>query len=117
VRLAAGLALAVLALAGCEALEDKSDYHRHTMSSLRESRSEQGILVFEATTSALYPADSEAAEQTRVAWLEAWLKRLNFCPSGYDILSREKIDPMEINAQRHDLRYRVQCKGVAPEET
>jgi hypothetical protein len=52
-----------------------------------------------------------------VAWLEAWLKRLNFCPSGYDILSREKIDPMEINAQRHDLRYRVQCKGVAPEET
>ena len=116
-RLAAGFVLAVVTLAGCEAIEDKTDYHRHTMSSLRESRTEQGILIFEATTSALYPADSDAAEQTRVAWLEAWLKRLNFCPSGYDMLSREKIDPMEVNAYRHDLRYRVQCKAVAPEET
>jgi len=116
-RPAAGLLLAVVAFVGCEAIEDKTDYHRHTMSSLRESRSEQGILVFEATTSSLYPADSDAAEQTRVGWLEAWLKRLNFCPFGYEILSREKIDPMEVNAYRHDLRYRVQCKGEAPEET
>lgn len=111
-RPAAALALAALALAGCEALEDKSDYHRHTMSSLYESRTEPGILVFEATTSSLYPADSEAGEAERMRWLAAWLKRLDFCPAGHDVLSREKIDPMEVNARRHDLRYRVQCKGA-----
>lgn len=112
-RSAAGLALAVLALAGCQAMDDKTDYHRHTMSSLKESRTEAGVLVFEASSSGLYPADSEAGEAERMKWLEAWLKRLDFCPAGYEVLSREKIDPMEVNAYRHDLRYRVRCKAAA----
>jgi hypothetical protein len=103
-----------LALAGCEALEDKTDYNRHTMSTLYESRVESDVLVFEATTSALYPAESEAGEAQRMIWLEGWLKRLKFCPAGYEILSRERIDPMEVNSRRHDLRYRLQCKAGPP---
>ena len=114
-RATAALAAALVLLTGCEALHDKTDYHRHSMSSLRESRTEPGILVFEATTSSLYPADSEAGEAERMVWLEGWLDRLNFCPDGYEILSREKISPMEVNAYRHDLRYRLQCLAAPPE--
>ncbi|MEJ2513631.1 MAG: hypothetical protein P8080_02375 [Gammaproteobacteria bacterium] len=110
------VALALLGLAGCEAMHDKTDYHRHSMSSLQESRTEPGVLLFEVTTSSLFPADSEAAEAERMKWLEGWLDRLDFCPLGYEVLSREKIDPMEVNAYRHDLRYRVRCAGEPPPE-
>lgn len=107
--LAAALALPLLSLAGCEALDEKGDYYRHSLSSFGNSRTEPGVLVFEATTSSLYPADSAEAEAQRVEWLEGWLKQTRSCPAGYEVLSREPIDPAEVNPQRHDLRYRIRC--------
>jgi hypothetical protein len=64
------MAAIVVALAGCEALDEKGDYYRHTMSSFGNSRTEPGVLVFEATTSGLYPVESAEAEAQRVEWLE-----------------------------------------------
>lgn len=100
-------------LAGCAAIEDKSDYHRHSMSDLREDRRNPGRLLFEATTSSQYPADSEAAEAVRMEWLAAWMKRSGSCPEGWEILSRSPIDPAEVHARRHDLRYQIQCTQAA----
>jgi hypothetical protein len=103
------MAAIVVALAGCEALDEKGDYYRHTRSSFGNSRTEPGVLVFEATTSGLYPVESAEAEAQRVEWLEDWLKQTRSCPAGYEVLSREPIDPAEVNPQRHDLRYRIRC--------
>jgi hypothetical protein len=95
--------------AGCAAVEDKSDYHRHSMSDLREDRQRSGVLFFEATSSAMYPADSDAAEAVRMEWLAAWMKRTRNCPDGWEVISRSAIDPTEIHARRHDLRYEIKC--------
>lgn len=105
--------LPLLALAGCAAIEDRSDYHRHSMSDLREDWRRPGILLFEATSSGLYPADSEAAEAARMEWLAGWMKRTGHCPAGWEILSRTAIDPAEVHARRHDLRYEVRCMEEA----
>lgn len=99
-------------LTGCAAVEDKSDYHRHSMSDLREDRQRSGVLFFEATSSAMYPADSDAAEAVRMEWLAAWMKRTRNCPDGWQVISRTAIDPTEIHARRHDLRYEVKCAAM-----
>jgi hypothetical protein len=107
------LALLVALLAGgCAAMEDRSDYHRHSMSELKEDWRRPGTLLFEATTSSLYPADSEEAEAVRMEWLAGWMKRSGQCPAGWEILSREPIDPGEMHARRRDLRYALRCAGT-----
>jgi len=98
---------------GCAAVDDKTDYHRHTMSDLREDWRNPGTLLFEASSSSLYPADSEAAEAIRMEWLAAWMKRTGFCPAGWEVLSRSEIEPGEVHARRHDLRYELQCAEPA----
>jgi hypothetical protein len=103
------LAFALVATAGCEALDDHRDYQRHTMSDLREDWQRPGILLFEASTSTLYPADSESAEAVRMEWLAAWMKQSKYCPAGWEIMSRAEISPMEVHARRHNLRYEVKC--------
>lgn len=100
---------------GCAAVDDKADYHRHTMSDLREDWRNPGTLLFEASSSSLYPADSEAAEAIRMEWLAAWMKRTGFCPAGWDVLSRSAIEPGEVHARRHDLRYQLRCAEPAAE--
>lgn len=118
-RPAATWLLMVMLLAGaggCAAVEDKADYHRHTMSDLREDWRRPGILLFEASSSSLYPADSEAAEGIRMEWLAAWMKRLGFCPAGWEVLSRAEIDPGEVHARRHDLRYELKCTEPEPRQ-
>jgi hypothetical protein len=101
--------LALVAGGGCAALDDRKDYYRHSMSDLREDWRRPGTMVFEASTSTLYPADSEAAEATRMEWLAGWMKQSGYCPAGWEVLSRSVIDPMEVHARRHDLRYDVTC--------
>jgi hypothetical protein len=108
-----GLAACLLGLAGCAALEDRTDYHRHTMSDLREDWQRPGIFLFDTTTSSLYPADSDEAEAKRMEWLAGWMKRLGYCPSGWEVLERYPVPPEDQRGARHDLRYEVRC-GAAP---
>lgn len=103
--------LAALLTFGCAAIEDRSDYHRHSMSELKEDWRRPGTMLFEASTSSLYPADSKEAEAVRMEWLAAWMKRSGHCPAGWEILSREPIDPGEVHARRRDLRYALRCVG------
>jgi hypothetical protein len=103
------LAALAAALAACAGPGDRSDYHRHSMSDLREDWRRPGVLLFEASTSSLYPAESAAAEATRMEWLAAWMKRSGYCPAGWQVLSRSAIDPGEVHARRHDLRYELAC--------
>lgn len=111
-----GLPLSLLLLGltgGCDTLHDRADYQRHTMSDLREDWRRPGVLLFEADASSLYPADSAEAEAVRMEWLAAWMKRSGFCPSGWTVLSRTEIDPSEVHARRHDLRYEVECNPMS----
>jgi len=111
-----GLPLLLLFLglsAGCDTMHDKSDYQRHTMSDLREDWRRPGVILFEADASSLYPADSAEAEAVRMEWLAAWMKRSGNCPVGWTVVSRTAIDPSEVHARRHDLRYEVECTPMS----
>jgi hypothetical protein len=99
----------IAVLAGCTALEDRADYHRHTMSDLREDWRRPGVFLFETSTSSLYPADSAEAEAKRMEWLAGWMKRLGYCPSGWEVFGRAPVPPAEQRGARHDLRYDVRC--------
>jgi hypothetical protein len=101
--------IGMLLLAGCAAAGDRTDYHRHSMSDLTEDWRRPGMLVFEASTSTLYPPESEPAEAIRMEWLAGWMKRSGYCPAGWEVLSRSAIPPAEVHARRRDLRYEVQC--------
>lgn len=98
-------------LVACEALDEKGGYYRHSMSSFRESRTQPGILEFEVTTATRSAEEGTEAEAERIRWLEDWLKQTGACPAGYRIVSREPIDPGEVNPRGHDLRYRLRCSG------
>lgn len=106
------LFLLLVVVGGCAAIHDKSDYHRHSMSDLREDWRRPGVLLFEASSSAMYPVESETAEATRMEWLAGWMKRTGHCPAGWEVLSRSEIEPAEVHARRHDLRYEVSCTGT-----
>lgn len=107
------VAAAVIAIAGCAGMDDQRDYHRHTMSDLQEDWQRPGTLLFEASTSADYPEDSDAAEAVRMEWLGAWMRRANLCPAGWDVVSRAQIPPSEVHPRRRNLRYEVQCAKKA----
>lgn len=111
-----GLMAAVLLLVGACALEEKSraDFDRHQMSLLEVSRQDDSILVFEAETSGAFPESSAGAEATRMEWLQGWLDRQGYCPHGYDILTRKKLGPGDINFHNMDLRYTLRCKEAPP---
>jgi hypothetical protein len=100
----------MLALAGCEStLHDPTEYHRHSMSGLREEPGNAETLWFEVRTDSLYPEDSEEAEAARMKWLQAWLDRRGLCPHGNEIVAREAIDRSEMNPYGFNLRYRLKC--------
>ena len=111
------LIAALLVFAGGCALEEQSraDYDRHQMSLLEVSRQDDSILIFEAETSGAFPESSESAEATRMTWLQGWLDRQGYCPHGYDILSRKKLGPGDINFHNMDLRYTLRCREAPPE--
>ena len=97
-----------LALAACAGSAEK-DYDRHRMSAIGVSAADPGLYVFEAKTSPKYAADSAAAEEMRLEWLDDWMKRRDFCSGGYDVLERRLFRPDEPNPYRSDLRYTVKC--------
>lgn len=107
--------MAAVFLSAC-AVEEKSrqDFERHQMSMLEISRSNPSMLIFETQVDARYPEDSEEAEAVRMRWLQGWLDRGGFCPAGYEILSRRRIGPGEINFHHMDLRYELRCLEAAP---
>jgi hypothetical protein len=107
-----GLIAALLILLAACALEEKSraDFDRHQMSLLEVSRQDDSILIFEAQTSGAFPEGSAEAEATRMEWLQGWLDRQGYCPDGYEILSRRKLGPGDINFHDMDLRYALRCK-------
>lgn len=104
------------AIAGCAGLDDQRDYQRHTMSDLQEDWQRPGTLLFEASTSADYPADSDAAEAVRMQWLSAWMRRANLCPAGWEVISRAEIPPSEVHPRRRNLRYEVQCAKAGSDD-
>ena len=101
---------------GCAGMAQQNDYQRHTMSDLQEDWQRPGVLLFEASTSAEYPADSEAAETVRMEWLATWLRRSNLCPAGWSVISRAAIPSAEVHPRRRNLRYEVQCRAAAKPE-
>lgn len=106
-----GLMLGVMtATMGCEStFHDPTEYHRHSMSGLREEPGNTESLWFEVRTDSLYPEDSEDAEAARMKWLQTWLDRRGLCPYGNEIVAREPIDRSEVNPYGFNLRYRLKC--------
>ncbi len=103
------LALVLCAAGGCAGVAEQNDYERHTMSDLQEDWQRPGIVLFEASISADYPAESESAEAVRMQWLDAWMRRANLCAAGWEVISRAEIPPSEVHPRRRNLRYEVQC--------
>lgn len=110
-------ALVLTLLSGC-VFEERSrgDFERHNLSLLEVSRRDNSVLVFEAKAGAAYPENSATAEAKRMSWLQSWLDRQGFCPDGYEITSRRKIEFGEINFHDMDLRYELQCVDAPIEE-
>ena len=52
--------------------------------------------------------------EQRMEWLEGWLEVRKLCANGYEILERRPFEFLEHNPAQYDLRYKVQCKVVAP---
>jgi len=110
-------ALVLTWLSGC-VFEERSrgDFERHNLSLLEVSRRDSSVLVFEAKAGAAYPENSATAEAKRMSWLQSWLDRQGFCPDGYEITSRSKIEFGEVNFHDMDLRYELQCVDAPIEE-
>lgn len=94
-------------LAGC-ASSSIGNFDRHALSRLYPAPS-GSELVFEASVSPQYPADSEAAEATRMQWIELWLDQRNLCADGFEIKDRIAIGSAADNPYQHDLRYTLAC--------
>ena len=104
------LAVATLLLAGCGP-GGKLLHDRHSMSRLYVAEGGDE-LVFEASVSPEYPADSDAGEQVRLQWITMWLEQRDLCPGGYDVVDRRRIGSAADNPYWHDLRYRLRCRPV-----
>lgn len=73
-------------------------------------RSEQSSVIYKFSTSAnaIYPLDSDKAEQIRIGWLEAWIKKNGLDEKNYQILSK-KVVPARTGAlgKNYYLYYEV----------
>ena len=109
----------VLAAAGCASSLDSPDYERHNSSRLTVPYERQDVIYFDVKVSPTYPRNDEAAEATRMEWLQAWLDFKNLCPNGHEVVERREFRFEELNAGRYDLRYEVACTSelVDAEET
>ena len=106
-----GMSVAVL-VAGCESI-GRTDFERHSMSSLKILRgSVDGLLLFEANTSEQYP-DSPSGDIQRMKWAAGWLEIRGFCPHGFAVVSRRRYTPADDNPFRYHLRYELRCLSPA----
>ncbi len=86
-----------------------SSFDRHNKSRLWLTQDGKE-LYFDATVSQAYPDQDKVAEAARMSWLQDWLKLRKYCGEGYNVTERRKIRDDEYNPQRHDLRYRIECR-------
>lgn len=103
------LVAGVLAATGCASSLESPDYERHNSSRLTVPYEREDVIYFDVKVSPTYPRKSEAAEATRMEWLQAWLDFKNLCPGGYEIVERREFLFEELNAGQYDLRYEVAC--------
>ena len=103
-------------LAGCSQMHDSEDYRRHTMSRISKPHTGGDYLWFDVKITAALPLENEAAEQQRQLWLQDWLEQRGMCPNGYEIAERRPFDFLEDNPARMDIRYKVKCVVLMPEQ-
>ena len=83
-------------------------FDRHNLSRLWAPDGSDSI-YFDASVSPSYPRNSQAADASRIEWIEEWLKIRKMCIAGYEILERRNFRPEEDNPYHHDLRYVLRC--------
>ena len=112
------LSMLILPLLSACIIEERSrdDFERHNLSLIEVSRRDSSVLIFEAKAGPAYPEDSATAEVKRMGWLQSWLDRQGYCPGGYKILSRRRIERGDINFHDMDLRYELRCVDAPPED-
>lgn len=102
------LVLIVTLASACADMHKSADFERHRYSQLVVPYDRNDVMYFDVTFNAEFP-DNEAAEATRMEWLNAWLEQRNICAGSFEIVARRPFDPMESNPARHDIRYEVKC--------
>lgn len=107
--------MGALVIGGCStSIHDSKDFYRHSLSQLSKPQEGGDFVWFDVKLTPEYPDKNEIAEQQRMEWLEGWLEVRKLCANGYDILERRPFEFLEHNPAQYDLRYKVQCKVVAP---
>ncbi len=103
-----GIILVAVLAGGCESI-GRTDFERHSMSSLKILPDrDDGLLLFEAKTNAQYP-DSPSGDVQRMKWATAWMEIRGFCPQGFSVVSRRRYTPADDNPYRYHLRYELRC--------
>ena len=98
--------VAALLLAGCTAVDPQST------SSLRPG-SEPGLWIFTATAPPALPANSAAAERTRMDWVSTAMTNAHACPGAWKVTSRRVFrQRVVMNAQTDRIVYEVACLGT-----
>ncbi len=111
--------LVVLLLASCGEINphESQDLDRHDYSNIRVSPQDNSILIYEVKLTAKYPDNNAQAEESRMRWLETWLRLRQLCPESYKVLSRRRYQPSDLNLYHMDLRYEVTCASPPPPES
>jgi hypothetical protein len=96
---------------GCAAALDKSvDFDRHRYSQLVQPFDRPNEIYFDVIFGADFPADDPVADQSRAAWLDAWLQQRHLCPAGYEVLNRRPFDYLEDNPAGYQQRWEIRCQ-------
>lgn len=86
------------------------DYHL-TEFRPKEQTPEYQIYEYKSFADAVYPNDSENAEQTRMQWLEKWIKNNGHKDASYEVLSRKPV-VRQVGAfgTIYDIYYEIKVK-------
>ena len=106
-----------LLLASCGGINphESEDLDRHDYSNIRVHPKDNSLLIYEVKLTAEYPDNNATAEETRMRWLETWLRLRQLCPDSYEVVSRRRYQPSDLNLYHMDLRYEVTCSSPADE--